>query len=162
MGRDTASFSIPSDSLVPALLSSSTSSHCTDIRHRRPQCRREKKEEHALHATPKACGRGLPRASGTTSKSVQGLRLLLALCRLYPEVTKQSRYHRGLVPGAHLPACCCRPMVWQSPQTQPRLLPGEADTRARTNSRMLDHPCVATVTVGGSLRLVIKGQHVAL
>ena len=41
-------------------------------------------------------------------------------------------------------------------------LPGEAGTRARTSSGMLDHPPVVTVTVGGSLGFVIKEQHVAL
>ena len=61
---------------------------------------------HTLCTTTKACGRGLSRTSGTSSKTQpwhQGVWLLLDLNLLYPKMVKQSKDHEGLVMGANLP-----------------------------------------------------------
>lgn len=67
------SFSITSDPTVPCLaqhpaLPFTAETPGTDI----SSAGGGKEEELALQATPEACGRGLPRASGTSSKSQSG------------------------------------------------------------------------------------------
>lgn len=80
--------------------------------------------------------------------------LVLADSLLHPEMVEQGRFPLGAGSG-----CESSPAPVGPGLADP---PGRAGTRARTSSRILGHPHVATVAVCGSLRLVIKEQHVAL
>lgn len=111
---------------------------------------------------PRPMGRASPEnARNVLCESVrgQGSRVTKVLVPadslLHPEMVEQGRLPLGAGPGCESSPVPVGPGLADPPDTG-RALPEGAGTRARTSSRILGHPHVATVTVCGSLRLVIK------